>query len=175
MKKTEKLTMNELSELRDRARLLEYSTRINHPTSQIEDIQYEKEKLRHFIQFVNILESIIVSIIGLYISGHFLVSDLLEGKQRFSCIQGNYDQLTEQSNILKRKLKDWEKELCKSYEGCPVLTHLSGEEFWEVEDYIHTRSSPMHPGYHLLKYMNIDISSKTCPNQRRVKPEDRSR
>ena len=173
--KEQNITIGELSELRDRARLLEYSTRVNDQAGNVVDEEHEKEKLHNFIQFVGIIETIIAAITGLYTGGHFLVSDFLEGKKAFPCVQGNYEELKEQSRLLETKLKDWEVKLLKMYEGCPALTHLSGEEFWEVDDYVCTRSSPMHPGYHLLKYMEIDVISNKYPGSQCPAPEERSR
>jgi hypothetical protein len=174
-KREQKITIDELNELRDRARLLEYSSRVNHEAVNTGDEEHEKEKLHNFIQFVGIIESIIETITGLYTAGNFLVSDFLDGKKTFSCIEGNYEDLKQQSKFLETTYKDWEIKLYKMYEGCPALTHLSGEEFWEVEDYVCTRSSFMHPGYHLLKYMNVNVIPNTYQRQQRSDPEGRSR
>jgi hypothetical protein len=175
MKREQKISIGELSELRDRARLIEYSSRVNYEAGNAGDEELEKEKLHNFIQFVGIIESIMESITGLYRAGYFLVPDFLEGKKLFSCVQGDYEDLKQQSNTLETIFKEWQVQLRQMYEGCPALTHLSGEEFLEVDDYIHTRSSPMHPGYHLLRYMNIDITSNKHQEQQHGVLEEKSR
>ncbi|CAF4074192.1 unnamed protein product [Rotaria sordida] len=182
-KKQQKIKFADISELRDRARLLEYSSNVNKRNLPEADSEREKERLRNFIQFANIVESIIEILTNLYIAGHpsvsnFLanqtsVSEFLVDQKKFSCNDGSYDDLRKYNQTLTTLFTDWEKKLCTMYETHINLTYFSGNQLWQVEDYIYDRSSISHPGYHLLKFVGIDPNSIKQPPVKQSSPEDR--
>ncbi|CAF5165592.1 unnamed protein product, partial [Rotaria magnacalcarata] len=59
------------------------------------------------------------------------------------------------------------------YETHINLTYFSGNQLWQIEDYIYHRSSFSHPGYHLLKFIGTDPNSIKKPNMKQPSPEDR--
>ncbi|CAF4298072.1 unnamed protein product, partial [Rotaria sp. Silwood2] len=182
-KKEQKIKWADLSELRDRARLLEYSSNVNKRNIPDTDSEREKEKLRNFIQFANILESTIQILTSLYIAGHpsvsdFLVnqtsmSELLVDQKTFACNNGSYDDLLGYNKILIKLFDAWENKLCTMYKTNINLTYFSGNQLWQIEDYIYSRSSVSHPGYHLLKFIGIDPNSIEQPQIKQQIPEDR--
>ncbi|CAF3712950.1 unnamed protein product [Rotaria sp. Silwood1] len=182
-KKQQKIKFADLSELRDRARLLEYSSNVNKRNLPKAESEREKEKLRNFIQFANILESTIEILTSLYTAGHPSVSDFLvnqtsvsEGlvdQKKFSCNDGSYHDLREYNQILINLFKNWKEKLCTMYKTHINLTYFSGNQLWQIEDYIYGRSSVSHPGYHLLKFIGIDPNSIEQPKIKQQTPEDR--
>ncbi|CAM2726708.1 unnamed protein product [Rotaria socialis] len=182
-KKQKKIKWADLSELRDRARLLEYSSNVNKRNLAEADSEREKERLRNFIQFASIVESTIEILTSLYIAGHPYVSDFLAnqtstseflvGQTKFSSNDGLYEELRKYNQELTNLFSDWEKKLCTMYETHINLTYFSGNQLWQIEDYIYRRSSFSHPGYHLLKFIGTDPNSIKKPNMKQSSPEDR--
>ncbi|CAF4369273.1 unnamed protein product, partial [Rotaria magnacalcarata] len=68
--KIQNITFADISELRDRARLLEYSSN----TQESDKNQHDVDKLRHFIQFVSVVETTLETLTNLYRAGYPLVS-----------------------------------------------------------------------------------------------------
>ncbi|CAF3907546.1 unnamed protein product, partial [Rotaria sp. Silwood2] len=172
-KKQQKITLSDLSELRDRARLLEYSSNVNKRNVSEAESERDKERLRNFIRFANIVESTIEILTNLYMAGHPSVPEFLVGQRIFSCTDGLYDDLEQNNEMLTNLLSDWENKLCAMYETHIGLTYFSGDQFWQIEDYIYHRSSFSHPGYHLLKFIDIDANSIKQPPKIPQKPDDR--
>ncbi|CAF1676441.1 unnamed protein product, partial [Adineta ricciae] len=152
-KKRAKLLLADISELRDRARLLEYSSNVNNRKKSQADSEHEKERLQNFVEFAALIESTIEYLTNLYTSGHPSVGNFLQGTKSFLCIDGKYDELQQDNTKLTILLKDWETNLCNMYETHISLTYFSDDQFWQIEDYIYRRSSLADPGYHLLKYI----------------------
>jgi ribosomal protein L40E len=172
-KKQQKITFADLSELRDRARLLEYSSNVNKKNVDQADSERDKERLRNFIRFASITESTIENLMTLYTAGHPSISEFLVGQKTFSCNDGMFDDLQQNNKILADLLNDWEIKLCAIYERHIGLTYLSGDQFWQIEDYIYRRSSFSDPGYHLLKFIGINPNSIEQPTKRPQKPDER--
>ncbi|CAF1518582.1 unnamed protein product, partial [Rotaria magnacalcarata] len=182
-KKQQKIKWTDLSELRDRARLLEYSSNVNKRNLAEADSEREKERLSNFIQFASIVESTIEILTSLYIAGHPSVSDFLAnqistseflvGQTKFSSNDGLYGELRKYNQELTNLFSDWENKLCTMYETHINLTYFSGNQLWQIEDYIYRWSSFSHPGYHLLKFIGTDPKSIKKPNMKQPSPEDR--
>ncbi|CAF1639071.1 unnamed protein product, partial [Adineta ricciae] len=174
-KKQQNITFADLSELRDRARLLEYSSNVKKQNLSEVDHEREKHKLREFIQFVSIVELILEILRNLYTAGHPSVSEFLKPKKTFSCTNEKYDDLRENCQILENLLKNWEIHLCRMYEKFIGLTYFSSDQFWQIEEYIYNRPSLSHPGYHFLQFIGIDSTSIIQPQcaQQQQSPEDR--
>jgi ribosomal protein L40E len=172
-KKQQKVTFADLSELRDRARLLEYSSNVNKRNVPAADSERDKERLRNFIQFAGIVESTIEILTTLYMAGHPSVSEFLVQHKTFSCIDGKYEDLQQNNKMLTDLLDRWEKNLCAMYETHIGLTYFSGDQFWQIEDYIYHRSSLSDPGYHLLKFIDINPNSIEQPHKVQQNPDGR--
>ncbi|UJR16715.1 hypothetical protein I4U23_003615, partial [Adineta vaga] len=172
-KKQHKVTFADLSELRDRARLLEYSSNINKKSEMQANSERDKEILHNFIRFATLTESTIEKLTRLYTAGHPSVSNFPFAQETFSCADGSYDDLQRNSDALTTLLKNWETKLCTMYQTHIGLTYFTGAQFWQIEDYIYRRSSLCDPGYHLLRYINIDPNSIEKPVNRPQNPEDR--
>ena len=172
-KEHQKITFADISELRDRARLLEYSSNVNKRDISQAEGERDKERLRNFIQFASIIESTIEILTSLYMAGHPSVSEFVAGQRTFSCTDGAYDGLQQNNQLLIKLLNDWETKLCAMYKTHIDLTYFSGDQFWQVEEYIYDRPSFSHPGYHLLKFIGIDPNSIKQPIQRQQNPDNR--
>ncbi|CAF1340047.1 unnamed protein product [Adineta steineri] len=164
-KKQQKVIFSDLSELRDRARLLEYSSNVNGRKGSQADNEHDKEKLRNFIRFATLIESTIETLMILHTAGHPSISKFLSGQKTFPCIDGMYNDLQQNNNKLTDLLNDWETKLCTMYKEHIGLTYFSGDQFWQIEDYIYRRSSLSDPGYHLLRYIGIDPKSIEKPSK----------
>ncbi|CAF3944692.1 unnamed protein product, partial [Rotaria sordida] len=172
-KQQQKITLSDLSELRDRARLLEYSSNVDKRNVPEAEMEHEKGRLRNFIRLASIVESTIEILTNLYIAGHPSVSDFLGNRKKFFCQDGLYNDLEQNNKILTDILNDWEKQLCAKYEIYIGLTYFSGDQFWQIEDYIYHRSSFSHPGYHLIKFIDVDPNSIERPQMRPPEPHKR--
>ncbi|CAF1035564.1 unnamed protein product [Rotaria sordida] len=167
--KEQNITFTDLSELRDRARLLEYSSNIQKSDNKERDI----DKLRNFIEFVSVVETTLETLTILYTTGHPSVSKFLISEKQFLCIDGNYDELIQNNKILINLLVNWEKKLFSMYEIHVDLTYFTGDQFWLIEDYIYNPLSLSHPGYHLLRFIDIDPKLISKSDKQLEKAEDR--
>ncbi|CAF2688686.1 unnamed protein product [Rotaria sp. Silwood2] len=169
--KEQNITFADLSELRDRARLLEYSSNVQKADNKEHDV----DKLRKFIKFVSVVETTLETLTALYTTGHPSVSKFLMPEKRFLCADGNYNELIENNTILSDLLDNWEKILFTMYEIHNDLTYFTDDQFWLIEKYIYNSSalSVSHPGYHLLRFIDIDPKSIKTPDKQYDKPEDR--
>ncbi|CAF3763739.1 unnamed protein product, partial [Rotaria sp. Silwood1] len=167
--KEQNITFVDLSELRDRARLLEYSSNIQKSDNKERDV----DKLRKFVEFVSVVETTLETLTILYTTGHPSISKFLIPEKQFLCTDGNYDELIQNNKILTNLLVDWEKKLFIMYEIHVDLTYFTGDQFWLIEDYIYNPLSLSHPGYHLLRFIDIDPKLIQKPDKKLEIPEDR--
>ncbi|CAF3341346.1 unnamed protein product [Rotaria socialis] len=150
--KSKNLTFDDLSELRDRARLIGYSNVHN----KNEDHNREIEKLESFVELVGVIEDVIKNLSALYIAGFPTVTDIID-YQVVTCSAGDYQDLHCLYKNLEEKLKSWEQLLCQMYEIYPELTYFSYEQFQTVESFLYNaKIEENHPGYHLLKYIGFE-------------------
>ncbi|CAF1549778.1 unnamed protein product, partial [Adineta ricciae] len=148
---------SDLSELRDRARLIEYST--NKKNQFLVDVDRDIKERRAFVEFVETVEKILKNFSSLNIAGHPSVVDYLAPNRSFTCVNCNYQELTEFSIQLDTLLESWQTDLCQMYEKHLDLTYFSHQQIWVIEDYLYNRTEPLttkHAGYHLLKYIGIE-------------------
>ena len=150
----------DLSELQDRARLMEHSIKnnVNHrPT----DAQQSKE-LAEFVRFVDLVEKVLKNLGLLNLSGHPALAQFLAPQKIFICEQSRYDELVAFSLLLDNLFYDWQISLCQMYVKHLDLTHFLYQQIWTIEDLLYNRLDEQmktHPGYHLLKF--IDIQPET--------------
>lgn len=140
----------DLSELRDRARLIEYSDGNNIKR----ETQLETEQLQQFIILINTIETILQTLSSLFIAGHPIVTEF-SINERFACIDGHFHELKQLCIDLKNKLAAWETELCHIYEQYPELTHFFCEQFHAIEHTLYNNDNTNN-GYHLLKYIGFE-------------------
>ena len=149
------LIFADLSELRDRARLTEYSD----DNKFRRETELEGDQLQQFIMFVNTIETLIETFSSLYIIGYPKLTDLYS-KLTFTCIDGNFRELEQLCDDCKANLETWETNLCNTYVKYPELTHFFCEQFREIEYTLHTHDDTTN-GFHLLNYIGLE------PNQLR--------
>ncbi|UJR36511.1 hypothetical protein I4U23_029232 [Adineta vaga] len=148
---------NDLSELRDRARLIEYSTNKKNPF--LIDSERDIKERRAFVTFVEIVEKILKNFSSLNITGHPSIVDYLAPNKSFTCIDSNYQELMEFSIQLDDLLEHWQIYLCQMYEKHLDLTYFSYQQIWIIEGYLYKQNelvNTQHAGYHLLKYIGIE-------------------
>ncbi|CAF1611000.1 unnamed protein product, partial [Didymodactylos carnosus] len=167
--KEQNIRFADLSELRDRARLLEYSSNLQ----KVDDKERDVDRLRKFIDFVSVVEMTLETLTTLYSTGHPSVPEFLTPIKHFVCTDGNYNELIETNQILTNLLENWEKKLLNMYAEHVDLTYFTGEQFWQVENYIYNSTSVSDAGYHLLRYMDIDPQSIERLNEQSYEPECR--
>ncbi|CAF1081188.1 unnamed protein product [Adineta ricciae] len=145
----------DLSELCDRARLIQYST---NSTNKIrKDSEQEIRDLQSFINMVSVIETVLTHLTSLNMTGHPFVLKYLSAKSEFTCIAGNYQNLSDFNSSLETLLTDWENNLCEMYKEYIDLTYFVNQQFWTVEDYLYRKSaSDDHLGFHLLNFIGID-------------------
>jgi len=155
--KSKSVHFNELSELRDRARLLGYVQQNN--------IKPNVEQLKRMVSFVETIHSILNTLTSLYRAGCPSFEQIVSLDRQFSCSQGNYDELEQVRIDLEKELTQWNEELCRMYKQCVDLTYFSMQQIWIVEDFLYKQEKE-HLGYHLLKFIGIDpenIDSESLP------------
>jgi hypothetical protein len=165
---------SDLSELRDRARLIEYS--YNNQMKKEDECQIQQFGL--FIIFVNTIETILNTLISLYIAGHPMVSEIISTKQEFPCLENQFDDLINFSKILQEISLSWENTLCEKYILYPELTYFSRKQFDMIEQFIYNQNQydEEEYGYHLLKYIGLEptlIRQLDLSNERQHTAEDR--
>ncbi|CAF4833776.1 unnamed protein product, partial [Rotaria sp. Silwood1] len=171
----EPICFDDLSELRDRARLIQYGSNkfSNLETYTDDNIQ----QLQSFVSFVETLEIILENLKLLNIAGYPFMQEYPMSKRKFTCRDDNYHELDKFKLSLTAQLSDWEQQLCIMYETCIDLTYFSYQQIWLVENslYKQTVTSSNDPGYHLLKFIGIDpqnIQLELLP-MRSITPNDR--
>ena len=153
------ISFDGLNELRDRARLVQYSS--NNGTSLQNYTDGHIHELRLFVSFVDTIEIILQNLTSLYTSNYPVEEQYRISKQGFLCKKGNFDELNKFKSSLETPLIEWEKQLCSMYKKCINLTYFSYQQIWMVEDalYKHTAIIPDNPTYHFLKFIDIDPQS----------------
>ena len=148
------MNFSDLSELRDRARLIEYSYR----NKMREDDEYQIQQMGAFIQFVNTIETILTTLTDLYIAGYPIQTDIIQLKDEFLCHENQYEKLIQFRREIEEISQKWEKTLCEKYLLYPELTYFSCRQFQMLEEYIYHRNpcEEEQYGYHLLKYIGLD-------------------
>jgi hypothetical protein len=149
----EPISFDDLSALRDRARLIQYAS-----SNLQNDIDDSIQQLRLFVIFVETIEVILESLTSLNAAGYPVVKQYSMSRRKFTCNDGHYNELNRFKSDLEAQLADWEKQLCTMYERCIDLTYFSYQQLWMVENslYKQTVTASNDPGYHLLKYIGID-------------------
>lgn len=155
----EPVSFNDLSDLRDRARLIQHaSSNSNNVQNYTEtDIQ----KLQSFVSLVDTIEMIIQMLIALYIAGYPVMTEYPISKRKFTCYERNYGDLENFRKTLAMQLVDWEKKLCAKYKECLNLTYFSYQQISMIEDALHKQTTTMTNNsiYHLLRFVSIDPQS----------------
>lgn len=169
----EKLYYNNLHELRDSARLIEYSGNIK--KGQEKDIRDKViQSLRKFVLFVDIIENILNNLNHLRAMGYPTIEQYT--KNAYECANHDFQQLNDLHLSLKDTVTTWERNLIDLYQRYPELTYLSGEQFWIIENALlnYKQLKVQDPGFHLLKYIGIeklvpiefDINNTRKPEER---------
>lgn len=154
------MSFADLSELRDRARLIEYSR--SNTNKLAADCERDLSELHSFVTFVEIIEKILKNLTLLNTAGHPSIPNYLSPKKFFSCKNHDYQELLDFSLMLDDLLSNWEIHLCQMYEKHLDLTYFSYQQFWIIEEYLYNQikaNDRNHPGYHLLKYISIQPES----------------
>ena len=144
----------DLNELRDRARLIEYSYR----NRMREDDQHQIEQMEAFIQFVDTIEAILNTLTALFIAGYPIITDIAQINDEFICHENAYQTLKEFRRGIEEICFNWEKTLCEKYILYPELTYFSCRQFDMLEKFISHPSEceEQQYGYHLLKYIGLN-------------------
>ncbi|CAF0884551.1 unnamed protein product [Adineta steineri] len=150
------MAYEDLRELRDRARLIEYS---NDKTKN--DSEEELVNLHLFITIVDLIEVILERLTLLHISGQPYVSNPYEPMREFRCTAKDYEALSNFSSKLENLLNRWESHLCMLYEQYLDLTYFSFHQIWLIEHFLKDASSRCKndAAYHLLKFIGIEPKS----------------
>ncbi|CAF0807414.1 unnamed protein product [Didymodactylos carnosus] len=143
----------EICELRDRARLIEYSNNQQmKPTTEMNK-DLEIKMLHDFVQFVNVIEELLKQLNELAMMGYPTVEQLCN--RVFECVKCNYSELEQFSFSTYEILGKWKGKVNEIYRVYPNLTYFFGIQFWILEEYLSQMRTldEKHPGYHLLKYL----------------------
>ncbi|CAF1198125.1 unnamed protein product, partial [Didymodactylos carnosus] len=155
----EKLYYNDLNELRDRARLIEYSGN-EKMVLQLQQQQYTKEQekffLRCLVTLVDTIENMLNNMNHLNVMGYPLIEQ--NTKKQYTCTSCDFKDIQTFQTQLKDILRLWEENIIRLYQSNHDLTYLSGKQFWIIEDALlnYKQLEPNHPGYHLLRYIGIE-------------------
>jgi hypothetical protein len=170
----EPISFDDLSDLRDRARLMQYtSSNSNNLQNYTDD---HNPQLRSFISLVDTIEVILRSSTSLYEAGYPVVKQYYTSNNKFTCDQGNYHELNNFKSILEAQLADWENQLCNMYQQCINLTYFSGQQISMVDDALHKQTVTItdNSTYHLLKFIGIDpeLIETNLLHEERDEPSD---
>ena len=155
----EPISFDDLSDLRDRARLTQYGTTNNNsPQNWTDDHSHQ---FQFFISLVDTIEMILQSFTSLYEAGYPVIKQYLILSEIFTCEKGNYQKLDEFNSNLQTKLIDWEKQLCDMYKQCINLTYFSHQQLTMADDALRQKTIALStdPTYHLLKFIGINPQS----------------
>ena len=171
----EPIFFDDLSELRDRTRLIQYASNNNSRLQNYTDDYIQQ--LRSFVSFVETIEVVLEYLASLNTAGYPVVKRYPMSKRTFTCNEGNYDELDKFKSSLEVQLVDWEKQLCIMYENCIDLTYFSYQQVLLVDNslYNQTATAADDPAYHLFKFIGIDsqnIRAELLPI-RSEEPNDR--
>ena len=152
----EPIAFDDLSDLRDRARLIQYAG--NKSQNSTDE---QNEQLKSFVSLVDTVEVILRSFTSLSEAGYPVVKEYHTSPKKFTCDGNKYQELEKFRSSLERQLTDWEKQLCTIYKECINLTYFSHQQIWMLVDALHrqTITIPDDSSYHLLKFIGIDPQS----------------
>jgi hypothetical protein len=156
----EPLLFNDLSDLRDRVRLIQNATHNNKNNLQNYS-ENQIQQIQSFVSLVDGIQVILETLTALYTVGYPVMKQYPTSKRKFACITGNYDELKRFRSDLETELAEWEKQLCAEYKICINLTYLSNQQISMIEEAVHKRTltKPDDLPYHLLKFMGVDPTS----------------
>ncbi|CAF4120105.1 unnamed protein product, partial [Didymodactylos carnosus] len=160
-KNGEKLSYVELTELRDRARLIEYSGN-EKKAIRIQQREYdeetEKKMLKSLVVLTDVIENVLQNLRELDIMGYPCVEQYTKSDQTFTCNKGDFSALDKFLLFLQEIRTIWEQKLVSSYELYHDLTYLCGQQIWRVEEALinYRTLNKQHPGYHLLQYIGLE-------------------
>ncbi|CAF3464205.1 unnamed protein product [Rotaria sp. Silwood1] len=161
--KTEKggqYNYHNLHELRDRARLIEYSGNERNVQRKYTKDE-EKQFLRCFVSLVDVIENMLDNLNHLNAMGYPTIEKYSENE--YKCVKCDFSELNQLNVSLKNTVELWEGKLIDLYKRYPELTYLSGKQFWIVEKALqnYKELKSQDEGYHLLKYIGIQNFSLT--------------
>ena len=138
----------DLSELRDRARLIEHSD-----DQQFQNqTKFEIEQFQQFIHFVTIIERTLETMSALFLAGYPQLTDD-NVRYEFTCINGKFQELEQLCIKLEEELNLWTRDLGRLYEIYPEMTHFFCEQFRAIEN---LPNDQFGKGFHLLQYIGFD-------------------
>ena len=143
------VTYADLSELRDRARLIEYSN----GNKFKREVKLHIEQLHQFISFVTVIEAILKTLSSLFIAGHPSITSYNQ-TEILTCIDGQFNDLQQLCTDLNQNLDGWERELCRVYEEYPEVTHFFCEQFHAIEHALYNNDDTSD-GFHLIEYIDF--------------------
>lgn len=153
---SEATCFDDFNELRDRARLIEYAH--NNKGGLQNYTEDDIKQLQSFISLVETIEAILKNLTLLNIASYPIIEQFLIPNKQFSCSEHHFDELDKFKFILETQLQKWESYLCSTYEKCVNLTYFLYQQVWMVENFLYNQTTLAtgDPGYHLLKFINID-------------------
>ena len=162
------LYLSNLLELRNRALLILTARDSISNTEQSTDSEKEKEKIeeimrkiRLFIIFVNLINSLIQARNELYLYGYPFFEDE-EQSPIFTCNKGNFQKFEENENNLKETLNKWKIHLTNLLIKFPhySISYLHGQRFWEVEAYFACENKENNAG-NILQFIGKELANNT--------------
>ena len=168
------VSFHDLSELRDRARLIQYGS--NKARRRANHVDDNLQQLRSFVSLTETLETILELFTSLHTAGFPLMQEDPVWQRKFSCTNSNYSELDKFKSDLETQLVDWEKQLCIVYKKCIYLTYFSYQQIWMVENFLYGKkfTTSNDAGYHLLKFIGIEpqnIRSEFLPERSKIPKE----
>ncbi|CAF1519831.1 unnamed protein product [Adineta ricciae] len=160
------LNFNELIDLRDLARLVDYSNTIKGQT----DSTKSTSVIHSFISFVDTIENIIKHLTQFKMTGYLFIETSLELNKIFTCKDCNFDELVAYKTKIGEFLVKWECQLNNLYKEYIELTYFKYDQVWSIEKYLQNRTTGANNAYHLLKY--IGIQPESFPNDISIDTED---
>ena len=169
------ISFDDLADLRDRARLTQYSSSNKNNDQQFSNDDHNLV-FQSFVSLVDTIEMILQKLTSLYEAGYPVIQQYINAPQIFTCHAGDYNILDEFNSTLQMKLIDWETQLCTMYKQYINLTYFSHQQLTMVDDAVRQRTitKPTDPMYHLMKFIEIDPQSidTDCLPQQSSEPSD---
>jgi hypothetical protein len=152
-------SIDDLLNLRDRARLIQYAN--TSKTSLQDEADDSVRQLQAFVCFVETITLLLDDLQSLDAAGYPIVQEYLRSQQEFTCLDGNYDDLNRLRVRVTEQKNDWENQLAIHYQQCPDLTYFSYQQLWMMETYLYCQKSEHidHPEYHFLRFIGIDATT----------------
>ncbi|CAF0853494.1 unnamed protein product [Didymodactylos carnosus] len=164
----EKFWYVELTELRDRARLIEYSgneKRAIRIQQREYDEETEKKMLKSLVALTDVIENALQNLRELDIMGYPYIEQYTKSDRIFTCNKCDFAELHKFLLSLQEILTIWEQKLVSSYEIHHDLTYLCGQQIWRVEEALinYRTLNKHHPGYNLLQYIGVEKLTTDIP------------